>query len=269
MKEWSYQGRWALVTGASSGLGERFARELASRGMKVALTARREERLLALAGELGRAHGTESLVFPADLAEAGAAKRLWQRAAGGGRHFHLLVSNAGFGALGNFHQQDPERLAKMVRVNVTSLLELARLALPGMRARGEGGIVNVSSLAGFQPVPYMAAYAATKAFVLSFSRALHAENREAGVRVVCLCPGRTPTEFQDRAGSGRVTPGTPGYQTPERVVVAALAALERNRELVVPGRANRVGAVLSKLLPGALVVRLVARGMERRMEDLG
>src|SRR5690606_15173381 len=166
---WSYRGRWALVTGASAGIGEAFARALAARGMHLVLSARREERLRALAEELRAAHGVRAETIAADLGAPGAASDLWA-AASAGREIHLLVNNAGFGAQGRFDLVPRERQAEMVRLNCVALLELAHHALGPMRERGEGGMINVASIASFQPVPEMATYAATKAFVLSLSQ---------------------------------------------------------------------------------------------------
>lgn len=263
MKQWKYQDRWALVTGASAGIGDAFSRALAVRGMSLVLVARREDRLWELADRLAREHGTQTEVIPGDLGAPGAARSVWERAADG-RSIHLLVNNAGFGLQGRFDQLPLERQSEMVRLNCTAVLELAHLALPSMRSRGEGGILNVASVAAFQPVPRMAAYAASKAFVLSLSLALREENRDAGVRVVALCPGTVPTEFQEVAGFRRAL-GAPGVKTPDEVVRAALRALERGRGWTIPGATNRLGGVLGRLLPLSLVTR-VAGAAIRRME---
>src|SRR3954470_6831663 len=184
--DWTYRGRWALVTGASAGIGEAFARELAKRGMNVALAARREDRLRALADEIGTAHRVRTLVLPADLGREGAAEALWTAAADA-REIHLLVNNAGFGLKGPFAELPLERQAEMVRLNCIALLELSHHALRHMQGRGSG-IVNVASIAGYQPIPLMATYAASKAFVVAFSEALTEEAREHGVRVVVVNP---------------------------------------------------------------------------------
>jgi short-subunit dehydrogenase len=263
---WQYHDRWALVTGASAGIGEVFARRLAERGMHLVLSARREDRLRALARHLRAAHGVRAEIVPLDLAEPGAPVRLWRQAAHG-REIHLLVNNAGFGAQGRFDQLPLQRQSDMVRLNCTALLELTRLALPDMRARGAGAVINVSSIAAFQPIPDLATYAATKAFVLSLSQALWTESREAGVRVLALCPGRTPTEFQAVAGTGAAE-GTFGVRTPEQVVAAALRALERGDSYVVPGTENHLASWLVRLLPhstvGRVLRRLVRRAARRR-----
>ncbi|HEX2201851.1 MAG TPA: SDR family oxidoreductase [Longimicrobium sp.] len=250
---WSYRGRWALVTGASAGIGEAFARELARRGMHVALAARREDRLRALADEIGRAHRVRTLVLPADLAEPGAAGALWKEAAAG-RDLHLLVNNAGFGLKGRFDEAPLDRLGEMVRVNCTALLELSHLALRHMRPRGSGGLVNVASVAGYQPIPMMATYAATKAFVLTLSEALAEEARGSGVRVVTLNPGPVATEFQGVAGT-QVNEKTLGVRTSEEVVGDALRGLERGGGTVTPGLLNRLSTYVVRVSPRGLVTR--------------
>ncbi len=258
---WRYRREWALVTGASAGLGEVFARRLAERGMKLVLTARRGDRLRKLGDELRQRHGTEVVVIETDLAEPGAAADLWGRAADD-RPIHLLVNNAGFGAQGDFHDLPLERQTAMVNLNCVAPLELAHMALPAMRDRGEGGIINVASIAAFQPVPTLAVYAASKAFVLSLSEALWSENRDAGVRVLALSPGRTPTEFQEVAGTGS-TDGAFGLRTPEQVVHAGLRALEKGRSSEVPGLENHLATWLVRVAPRSLLVRAL-KGMVRR-----
>lgn len=264
MIAWSYRGKWSLVTGASAGLGAEFARQLAARGMSLVLSARRAERLETLAGELRRRAGVEVLVEPADLAVPGEPRRLWE-AASKGRQIDLLVNNAGFGAQGRFDQVQVERLAEMVQVNCTALLELAHSALLPMRERGNGGIINVASIAASQPVPLIATYAASKAFVLSLSESLWAENRAAGVRVLALCPGRTPTEFQGVAGTGDPT-GSWGVREPEAVVAAALAGLEKGALSVVPGLENKLSTLAGRIVPRRVLTGVLGRIIERRVE---
>ncbi len=250
---WSYRGRWALVTGASAGIGETFARELARRGMHLVLAARREDRLRALAEELARAHGVETAVVPADLGKPGAPGVLWMEAAEG-REIHLLVNNAGFGLKGRFDELPLERQAEMVRVNCTAPLELAHHALRHMRPRGEGAVVNVASVAGYQPIPLLAAYAATKAFVIALSEALGEESRGSGVRVLVVNPGPVATEFQSVAGT-EVGERTLGIRTPEQVVGEALRALERGRRSVTPGLVNRLTGLAVRVAPRGIVIR--------------
>lgn len=263
---WHYQDQWALITGASAGLGEVFAEQLADRGMNLVLTARRADRLRALASRLESRRAIRTAVVEEDLAATGAASRLW-RSATEGRSIHLLVNNAGFGAQGEFHRLELERQVDMVSLNCTALMELAHLALGPMHERGAGGIINVASVAAFQPVPGLAVYAASKAFVLSFSEALWSENRGAGVRVLALCPGRTPTEFQSVAGTGDAS-GAFGARTPDRVVTEALTALERGRSYTVPGIENYLASWLVRVLPRSAITRTL-RGLVRRRAQRG
>lgn len=258
--EWSYRGRWALVTGASAGIGETFARALAQRGMNLVLAARREDRLRALAGELASAHRVRTAVLRADLGAEGAAEALWA-AATEGREIHLLVNNAGFGLKGPFTELPLERQAEMVRVNCIAPLELAHLALRHMRGRG-GGIVNVASVAGAQPIPLMATYAASKAFLISLSEALTDEAREHGVRVLVVNPGPVKTEFQAVAGT-EVRDRAPGVLTADQVVEDALAALERGRRSVTPGFFNRLSTTAVRVAPRSMVIRFAKLAMKK------
>lgn len=261
MKPWRYEGRWALVTGASSGLGEVMADALARRGTNLVLTARRGDRLAALAERIPSSHGVETRTVTADLALRGEASRVWAEA-NAAAPVDLLVNNAGFGAQGAFQDIPLERHRSMIEVNCGALLELAHLAIPGMRARGDGGIINVASIAAFQPVPLLASYAASKAFVLSLSKALWAENREHGIRVLALCPGRTPTEFQEVAGTGKAE-GTFGFRTPAQVIEAGLRAFEAGKSYDVPGGENLAATWLVRAAPRGLVTRVMKRLVRR------
>jgi short-subunit dehydrogenase len=235
----------ALVTGASSGIGEAYARTLAGRGTALVLVARREDRLEALAKELD----VDAQVLAADLADPDDLRRAEARVAATADPVDLLVNNAGFGTTGPFATLDVAREEEEIRLNVLALVRLCRAALPGMVDRKHGGIVNVSSLAAFQPDPGNATYGATKAFVLSFSEALAEELRKTGVRVQALCPGYTRTEFQTTAEyeTSRVPKAV--WQRPEQVVDASLAALDKNKVLCIPGPHNKVAAVGSGFLP--------------------
>ena len=258
----AYRGKWALVTGASMGIGEAFARALASRGMNVVLCARSADRLAALADSLRAEQGVQAAVVAADLTRPGAAARAWDEASAG-RAIHLLVNNAGFGLRGRFDELPVERQSEMVSLNCTAVLELAHRAVVEMRERGSGGIINVASIVAFQPVPGMAAYAATKAFVLSLSEALAEENRDTGVRVLAACPGPTPSGFQAVAGT-RVYEGQPGYLTPGDVVAASMEAFDAGRTHVVPGAVNRAATFFGRLLPLRVSARLARRVNERQ-----
>jgi len=257
MSGWVYAGRWALVTGASAGIGEALARELAARGMHVALSARREDRLRALAGEIEAAHGVRTAVVPADLSEEGAAARLWTAAGEEGRAIHLLVNNAGFGSKAEFLAIALHRQTEMVRLNCIAPMELMHLAL----GAGTPGVVNVASIAGYQPVPMMAAYSASKAFLMTLSEAVGEELRGSGTRIVTVNPGPVATEFQQVAGT-EVNARTLGIRTPQQVVAAALEALEAGTGTVVPGFPNRLGAVAVRVAPRSLVLKAAKKMMK-------
>jgi short-subunit dehydrogenase len=242
-----------LVTGASAGLGAEFARQCRARGDELVLVARRKDRLEALAAELGSAH-----VIASDLARPGAPERLLAEVAGLGLEVETLINNAGFGASGAFVEAPPARLLEMIDLNVRSLTELCRLALPEMLERRRGFVLNVASTAAFQAGPYSAVYYATKAFVLSLSEALHEEAKGSGVHVTALCPGPTATEFFEVAGSphGRLARMA---TDPKAVVAAGLAGLARNRAIVVPGLMNKMTSQAGRILPRAALRRAVAR----------
>jgi uncharacterized protein len=244
----------ALVTGASSGIGEQFARSLAARGHDLALVARRADRLERLAAELP----TEAHVIPCDLAADAAS--LPDRIAELGLQVELLVNNAGFGTSGPFLEQDPDRVAEQVQVNCEAIVTLTRAFLPGMVERRRGGIINVASSAGLQPIPYEAVYAATKAFVISFTDALYMELRGSGVRVLAVNPGPVPTGFQAAAGydPGRVGV-VPGEIPAEQVVREALAAYDRGRRSVIPGRMIRWFIRATRPSPRAVQLRVTER----------
>ena len=242
----AYSDRWALITGASSGIGAEFARLLAGRGMHLVLVARRRELMEELAEELDTRHGTQTEIIVSDLGEPGQVKQLVDETNSRGVTVDLLVNNAGFGFVGEFATTDVDRMSEMIRVNIAALTELTYAFLPGMLQRGEGAVINVASVAGFQPVAYMPVYSATKAFVLHFSEALWAELRDHGVTVTALCPGTTRTEFFDVAGvSGWLAKHS--AHTPEQVVKAGLKALERRRQYVIPGWKNYLIAMATRL----------------------
>jgi uncharacterized protein len=251
------RGRWALITGASGGIGAEFARQLAARGMNVVLCARRGEALRDLGASLQEAFGVETVAVRADLARPGAAEAAWIEATEG-RTIDLLVNNAGTGAHGRFDEVDRGTHAELIALNCSAVVELAHLALRPMLARGGGAIVNVASVAAFQPVPSLATYAASKAFVRSFSRALSAECRGTGVRVLCLAPGSTPTGFQRAAGFA-LPDRQPGKLDAREVVAAALRALDDGADEVVPGWVNRVAAALARLAPTGMATRAAGR----------
>ncbi len=241
----------ALITGASAGLGVDFARQLAKRGHRLVLAARRKDRLEALASELGNARAVAI-----DLAEAGSAARLVAEVEAAGEHVELLVNNAGFGLKGRFAELDSARLREMIDLNVGTLTDLCRAVAPGMIERRSGGILNVASTAAFQPGPGMAVYFATKAYVLSLTEALHEELKPHGIKVTALCPGPTKTEFGAVAGFGdRGAFDRMAMDSPS-VVKAGLEGLDRNRAVVVTGWLNKVGAASTRFVPRPLVRKI-------------
>jgi short-subunit dehydrogenase len=252
-----------LITGASSGIGEVFARRLAARGENVLLVARSSERLATICNELGRASSQINAQYVAmDLTERDAPARLYEETERRGLNVEMLINNAGFGSMGDFMAQDMERELNMIDLNVRALVELTYRYLRGMRERGRGAIINVASTAAFQPVPFMATYAATKAFVLSFSEALWEENRPLGIKVMALCPGVTNTNFFDAAHIER--PPMRVAQTPEQVVDTALSGLARGRSHVISGWANYLMTESERLVPRSFVARVVGTALRPR-----
>jgi short-subunit dehydrogenase len=240
-----------LVTGASAGIGAAFARELSRRGATLVLVARSEERLSHLAADIKRAH-----VIVADLSSPGAARRVHEAVVAKGIEVDVLVNNAGFGLHGLFEALPLAAQREEIDLNVGALVELSHVFLP-MIERRQGGIIQVASMAGFIAVPYMAVYAATKAFVLSFSAALWAEYRSRGVRVLALVPGATETSFFERAGEGAAAGAKKAR--PEDVVRVGLAAFVAGRASVVHGNSNRVFAFLSRFASRELSAKLFAK----------
>jgi uncharacterized protein len=249
----SYADRWALITGASSGIGTEFARRLAALGMHLVLTARRESEMKQLADELDTRHGTRCEIIPLDLSVADNAGRLVERIRERGIQIELLVNNAGFGMVGTFEETEPERAMELVRLNIGALTELTyRLAEP-MVERKHGAIINVASVAAFQPVAFMGVYAASKAYVMHFSEALWAELKDHGVTVMALCPGVTKTSFFDVAGVPEWLK-TQSSQTPDQVVKTALKYLEKRRQYIVCGWKNYILSLMTRLATRKIVV---------------
>jgi uncharacterized protein len=249
------EGRRALVTGASSGIGEAYARALRARGCPLVLVARREERLRALASELGG----DVHVVAADLASPGGPRQVYDEVQARGLAVDVLVNNAGVGHTGRFEQEPPAAVENILDLNARAAMLLTRLFLPAMVERRQGIVVNVVSTSAFQPVPYLAVYGASKAFLLSLTEALATELEGTGVVVQALCPGLTATEFQGVAGTDRVPFNKTGSMTPAAVVAASLRGIERGSLRVVPGLSNRVSAALVRFTPGWLVRRIGAR----------
>jgi short-subunit dehydrogenase len=242
-----------LITGASSGLGAGFAEACAKRGDEVVLVARRRDRLEEVAGRIGaKAH-----VLVADLTEAGEPERILAEIAALDGWIETLINNAGFGLVGTFAALPSDRQREMLRLNIEALTMLTHLALPAMLEQHRGAILNIASTAAFQPGPGMAVYFASKAFVLSFTEALHQELKGKGIKVSALCPGPTATEFGEVSGmaTGRFDHLAAGS---DGVVAAGMKGLERNRAVVVPGLMNVITSQSSRLLPRALMRRIVA-----------
>ncbi len=253
----SFKGATILVTGASSGIGEAFACALAKRGANLILTARSEDKLRQIAGALSEKHAIQVNVFPGDLSRPDMPQRLWAQVQSASLSVDVLINNAGFGKCGHFLGHDYQNYQDMLNLNINALVSLTHLFLPSMLKRGNGGVINVASTAAFQPIPYLATYSATKAFVLSFSESLWGEYREHGLTVLALCPGNTSTNFADVANAD-VTRMTKA-ESPETVVEAGLKAFLKGRNHVIPGRAvNYLLANLSRLLSRRRVIGITS-----------
>lgn len=246
------------MTGASSGIGADIARELAERGHGLTLVARREERLRRLAGELS---AVRVEVMACDLADPGSRERLFAEVSARGLVVEVLVNNAGFGSAGRVDRLDPETEVRMVRTNVEAPVELCMRYVPGMVERGRGAVLNVASTSAFQPLPRQATYAATKAFVLSYTDAMHGDLAGTGVAVTALCPGPVRTEFTRGAGLERAEQRVPAmlWKDPAEVARAGVEGLEKGRRTVVVGRLNGVGAVAGRLVPRGLWLPVASR----------
>jgi len=255
----------SLITGASSGIGEVFARRLAARGRNVLLVARSEEKLITLCNELGRSNSIRAQYVALDLSLPESRARLFEEAEKRGLAVELLVNNAGFGSFGDFSKADLARELNMIDLNIKALVELTYRFLQPMRERKQGAIINVASTAAFQAVPFMGTYAATKAFVLSFSEALWEENRSFGIKVMALCPGVTDTNFFEAARGEK--PPARASQTPEEVVETALRGLARGKSHIISGWANRAMMEAERLAPRSLVTRMAGRMMRGRYDE--
>jgi short-subunit dehydrogenase len=257
----------ALITGASSGIGEEIARQLAARGHNLILVARREDRLRDLADELSGAHGIRAEAVAVSLDDARGRDELAARVSTLGLDVDVLVNNAGFGGSGEVHRADRARLGAMVALNCEALVDLqARYSGP-MAERGQGAIVNIASTASFQPIPGTATYAATKAFVLSFSEGTHSELSGKGVSVTAVCPGPVKTEFTEVAGIGGAEDRLPDFfwTDVERVARDAVEGAAKGRRVVVPGLVNRAGALAGQHTPRALVLPLAKRAWRQAL----
>jgi uncharacterized protein len=252
--EW--RGKWALITGASAGIGVALARELAAAGTHLVLTARRQDRLEHLANELSAKHQIKTEVFAADLAKPAAPEQIFAFTKEKGIEIHLLVNNAGFGQYGEFHSAEKYRLLEMVQVNCAAVAHLTRLYLPEMVARRSGDILILASTASFQAVPYLSTYAATKAFDLLFAEGLAEEMKPYGIRVCALCPGTTESEFHAVAGQEKFKRKA---ETAEKVARTGLKALAAGKSYVISGLGNYLGAHGERLVPRRFVTKVAGR----------
>jgi len=254
-----------LITGSSSGIGAAFARKLARRGRNVLLVARSEDKLITLCNELGRISGVRAQYFALDLRAPDAGEQLFEETKKRQLEIDMLVNNAAFGSMDDFARLDLETELKMVDLNVRCVVELTHRFLVPMRERKQGTIINVASTAGFQAVPFMATYAATKAFVLSFSEALWEENRTQGIHVMALCPGVTETNFFEASNMDR--PPMRTIQTPEEVVDVALRGLARGRSSVISGWTNYLMVEAERFVPRSMVIKVAGKALRSQVEE--
>jgi short-subunit dehydrogenase len=251
-----FNGKWALVTGASAGIGVALARELAGHGAKLILTARRKERLDSLAAELS-AKGTEVRIVVADLNDPAAPQQIYDATEGAGLTVDILINNAGLGQFGQFYQSPIEQELSQVRVNCEAVVRLTRLFLPRMVERRRGWVLIVASTASFQPLPYLNTYAATKVFDRFFAQGLAAEVARFGVKVTALCPGPTESEFSQVANSSKIMPG--GKQPAEEVASRGIAALARGQRTIIPKFTWQLTAFLTRFLPVGMITAMVEK----------
>jgi hypothetical protein len=251
-----FNGKWALVTGASAGIGVALARELASHGAKLILTARRKGRLDSLAAEL-TAKGAEVRIVIADLNDPAAPQQIYDATEGAGLTVDILVNNAGLGQFGEFYKSPIEQELSQVRVNCEAVVRLTRLFLPRMVGRRRGWVLIVASTASYQPLPYLNTYAATKVFDRFFSQGLAAEVERFGIKVTALCPGPTESEFSQVANSSKIMPGS--RQSAEEVASRSIAGLARGQRTVIPKFTWRLTALLTRILPVSMITNMVEK----------
>lgn len=254
-----WTNKWALITGASAGIGLELAKQLAASGANLVLTARRTDRLKSLAEDLSSKHRIHAETFGADLARPEAPEEIFEFTAGKNIEVELLINNAGFGIFGYTHESEAVRLLEMVQVNCSAVVALTRLYLPGMIQRRHGDVMIVASVAAFQPVPFISAYAATKAFDLLLAEGLAEEVRRYGVRVCALCPGSTTTEFQHVAHQPDRSFRYP--ETAEKVARVGLKGLAQGKVCVISGVQNWLMVEAERLAPRRFVARMATRVM--------
>src|SRR6202048_386993 len=255
--EW--RGKWALITGASAGIGVALAKELAAGGANLVLTARRQDRLEELSRELTVKHKIKTSICVADLADVSAPQKIYDFTRAQGISIELLVNNAGFGAYGELPSVEVRRLLDMVQVNCAAVVHLTRLYLPEMVARRSGDILILASTAAFQAVPYISTYAATKAFDLLFAEGLAEEMKPYGIRVCALCPGSTESEFHEVGGQADLIAAKKSRETAEKVAHVGLQALAAGKSYVISGTGNYFGAHAQRLVPRRFVTRITAK----------
>ena len=267
---YSYKGKLALVTGASTGIGYAIAKELARRGANLILSAtvRSEDKLHELSSEI-KDLGSECHIFLEDLSRLNSGRSLYDQIKLQNLHVDLLINNAGYGRWGTFHEVEMEDYADMIQLNITSLSELSHLFIPDMISKGEGGVINVGSVASLTPVPYSSVYAATKAYVLSLSEGLRYEYRNSNIRIMALLPGATVSNFGQVATAKsdklrerlnkrtkRSATGTV-FQTSHEVAVECLDGFTKDKQFIIPGRGNRRTALITKFMPRTKVLNTV------------
>jgi len=251
-----FDGKTVLLTGASSGIGEAFAYQLAQRGANLILTARTEERLQEIAEEIIAAHKVDVQVIPADLSHAESPQQIMEAIKAKSLSVDILINNAGFGKWGDFLGERLDTYDNMLSLNIDALTKLTYLCLPEMLVRGSGGVINVASSAAYQPVPYLSVYAATKSYVLNFTEALAGEYGQKGVRFMALCPGNTATNFAHVANDK--SEGAM-FSTPDAVAASALQAFEKGKVSYIHGTSNFLIAFLTRVLSRKVVVMIVER----------
>lgn len=256
------KGKTALITGASSGIGEAFAKELAKRGMNLVLTARSEEKLTRTASEIETTYGVKTHVIAGDLSEKQTPHEIFRLISKKNLSIDLLINNAGFGKWGNFLDENISVYEDMLEVNINAVVKLTHLFLPQMVASGSGGIINVASTGAFQPCPYIATYAASKAFVLSFSEALYGEFHKQGITVTALCPGNTATGFQETAGADT---SNMYIESAEKVAIEGIEALIAGKNYKINGTANYLQSFIPRFVSRKNVIGIVEKMMNKRI----
>src|SRR5580658_2767799 len=257
MDQW--RGKWALITGASAGIGTELAKILAAGGTNLVLTARRRDRLEQLSSELRAKHGVQIEIVPADLARPEAPGEIYAFTTNKGIHVDLLINNAGFGVYGPFRSSESSRQLEMVQVNCAAVVNLTHLYLPAMVEKRSGDILILASTASFQAVPYITVYAATKAFDLSFAEGLAEELKPHGIRVCGLCPGSTESEFFEVANQANLPASNRSRETAEKVARTGLEALAAGKSYVISGEGNYLGAQAQRLVPRRVVTSIAGK----------